>query len=103
MTARRIVGQSWNAGQTCVADYVLVDRSVEPRLVELLRDAVAEMYGADPQGSPDFARIVNDSHFSRLVRLLDAGGYAAVACGGGHDSATLPRPRCSPESTPARR
>jgi aldehyde dehydrogenase (NAD+) len=69
-------------------DYVLVDRSVEPRLVELLRDAVAEMYGADPQGSPDFARIVNDSHFSRLVGLLDAGGYAAVACGGGHDRVT---------------
>jgi aldehyde dehydrogenase (NAD+) len=90
VAARRIAWAKFlNAGQTCVApDYVLVDRSVEPHLVELLRDAVAQMYGVDPQGSPDFARIVNDSHFSRLVGLLDAGGYTAIACGGGHDSAT---------------
>ena len=38
------------------------------------------MYGADPQASRDFARIVNDNHFSRLVGLLDAGGYGTVAC-----------------------
>ena len=66
VAARRIAWAKFlNAGQTCVApDYVLVDRSVEPRLVELLRDAVADMYGADPQASRDFARIVNDNHFS---------------------------------------
>ena len=90
VAARRIAWAKFlNAGQTCVApDYVLVDRSVEPRLVELLRNAVADMYGANPQASHDLARIVNDNHFSRLVGLLDAGGYGTVACGGGHDRAT---------------
>ena len=87
VAARRIAWAKFlNAGQTCVApDYVLVDRSVEPRLVELLCDAVAQMYGADPRSSPDLARIVSDGHFSRLVGLLDAGGYGTLACGGGHD------------------
>ncbi len=90
VAARRIAWAKFlNAGQTCVApDYVLVDRSVEPRLVELLRDAVADMYGPNPQASRDFARIVNDNHLSRLVGLLDAGGYGTVVCGGGHDRAT---------------
>ena len=47
VAARRIAWAKFlNAGQTCVApDYVLVDRSVEPRLVELLRDAVADCTG----------------------------------------------------------
>jgi aldehyde dehydrogenase (NAD+) len=90
VAARRIAWAKFlNAGQTCVApDYVLVDRAVEPRLIELLRDSVAEMYGADPQASADFARIVDDNHFSRLVGLLDAGGYDTIACGGAHDRAT---------------
>jgi aldehyde dehydrogenase (NAD+) len=90
VAARRIAWAKFlNAGQTCVApDYVLVDRLVERRLVDLLRDAVAAMYGADPQASPDFARIVNDRHFARLVGLLDAGGYDTIACGGDHDGAT---------------
>ncbi len=72
--------------------------------MELLRDAVADMYGADPQASRDFARIVNDHHFSRLVGLLDAGGYGTVACGGGHDRATrYVAPTVLPGSIPAPR
>ena len=90
VAARRIAWAKFlNAGQTCVApDYVLVDRKVEAGLLSRLRDAVGQFYGADPRASVDYARIISQAHLSRLTGLLDAGGYATVVCGGGHDRAT---------------
>ena len=75
-----------NAGQTCVApDYVLVHTSVEGALLDELKKVVTEYYGADPQKSPDFARIVNTRHHARLVGLL---GDGEAVVGGQHDAAT---------------
>ncbi|MFN8037510.1 MAG: aldehyde dehydrogenase family protein [Acidimicrobiia bacterium] len=87
VAARRIAwGKFLNAGQTCVApDYVLVDQSIEHRLVDAIRTALDRFYGEDPQSSTDYARIVNDRHFARLEALL-AGGTAAI--GGKTDAAT---------------
>lgn len=84
-TARRIVwGKFWNAGQTCVApDYILAHERVHDELVAAMRAVIEEFYGADPQRSPDYARVVNERHFARLVRLLDGSGQVAV--GGQHD------------------
>ncbi len=87
VAARRIAwGKFLNAGQTCIApDYVLVDRELEDRFVELVRRCVFDFYGQDPKASADFARIVNGSHFERLVGLIDSG---TPAVGGQHDAAT---------------
>jgi aldehyde dehydrogenase (NAD+) len=78
-TARRIAwGKFLNAGQTCIApDYVLVERPVHDELVAALGQSIDEFYGADPQASPDYARIVNDAHFDRLQRLLADGTVVA--------------------------
>ncbi len=43
------------------------------------------MYGPDPLRSPDYARIVNQRHHDRLMRLLEAGGFEATAIGGTGD------------------
>jgi aldehyde dehydrogenase (NAD+) len=77
ITARRIAwGKFVNAGQTCLApDYVLVHRDAEDRLLGALLRSIHDMYGESPSTSPDFARIVSDRHFDRLVALLDAGGF----------------------------
>ncbi|MEM6559590.1 MAG: aldehyde dehydrogenase family protein [Myxococcota bacterium] len=82
---RRLVwGRFLNAGQTCVApDYVLVKRERRDALLESLRKAITEFYGAQPQASPDLARVVNDRHFERLLALLE--GHE-VALGGEHDA-----------------
>jgi acyl-CoA reductase-like NAD-dependent aldehyde dehydrogenase len=87
VTSRRLaLGKFMNAGQTCIApDYVLVEREVHDQLVEQLRARVREFYGDDPQRSTDFARIVNDSHFHRLEKLLHDG---TVAIGGQSDADT---------------
>jgi aldehyde dehydrogenase (NAD+) len=76
VAARRIVwGKTMNAGQVCIApDYVLVDESVEAELLAHMAAAIKEFYGEDPSESPDLARIVNQRHFQRLMRLIDGGG-----------------------------
>ena len=75
VAARRIVwGRFLNAGQICVApDHVYVAASVEARLLDELKRAVATMFGSDPKQSPDFGRIVNPRHAARLQALLDNG------------------------------
>ena len=75
-SARRIMwGKLLNAGQVCVApDYVLVDESVENRLLTHMAEAVKEFLGERPRTSPDFARIVNRRHFQRLLGLIQGGG-----------------------------
>jgi aldehyde dehydrogenase (NAD+) len=75
IAARRITwGKFLNAGQTCVApDYLLVHESREAELLELLAKNLREFYGADPQRSPDLARIVSDAHLDRLAKLLESG------------------------------
>lgn len=74
VTARRIAwGKFMNAGQTCVApDFVLVDRRVFKPLVEALKRAIGAFYGDNSQTSPDYGRIVNRSHFDRLIRCAGA-------------------------------
>ncbi|NBX23061.1 MAG: aldehyde dehydrogenase family protein [Microbacteriaceae bacterium] len=73
--ATRIVwGKFVNAGQTCVApDYVLVTPVARPLLERALTDAVEAMFGSDPEVSPSYARIINDTHFDRLTALLGTG------------------------------
>lgn len=85
VAARRVAwGKFLNAGQTCIApDYVLVAKDLEDRFVEHVRRAIFDFYGPDPVESPDYARIVNDNHYERLVGLLDSG---TPAVGGEHDA-----------------
>jgi aldehyde dehydrogenase (NAD+) len=78
-SARRIAwGKFVNSGQTCIApDYVLVHRSREEELVNLLAKQIRAFYGDDPQKSPDFARVVSEQHVDRLAKLLESGSVAA--------------------------
>jgi aldehyde dehydrogenase (NAD+) len=87
VAAKRIAWAKFlNAGQTCVApDYVLCEEGIEDQLVAAIADAVTTFYGTDPRQSPDYARIVNERHHDRLMKLIDAGGYDATAIGGTGD------------------
>jgi aldehyde dehydrogenase (NAD+) len=87
VAGRRVAwGKFLNAGQTCIApDYVLVMRAVADRFVEHLRRAIFDFYGPDPKASPDYARVVDDRHFQRLIGLLGSG---TIVIGGEQDEAT---------------
>ena len=87
VAARRIAwGKFLNAGQTCIApDYALVHEAIAAPLLDEVRSAVRRFYGSDPRQSPDYGRIVNASHFERLTKLIDGGGYDEVVVGGERD------------------
>ena len=75
IAAKRIAwGKFYNAGQTCVApDYVLVHRDIHEAFVRKLAQTIHAFYGDDPQASPDFARIINERHHRRVMRLMASG------------------------------
>ena len=82
VTARRVAWTKLlNSGQTCVApDYVLVDRTVKDRFVELLKEAIVEMSPAGDGGKA--MPIVSSRHAERLVGLLDGHGGEIIHGGG---------------------
>lgn len=73
LAAKRIVwGKFINAGQTCIApDYLLVAETVKDSLVSLLKAEIQLAFGANPEASPDYGRIVNEKNWRRLVALLE--------------------------------
>ena len=77
--AQRIVWAKFlNAGQTCVApDYLLVSGKIQAALEEHLVVAIATFFGASSEASPDYGRIISDSHYERLVGYLSAGRVVA--------------------------
>ena len=67
-----------NAGQTCVApDYIYVHRSVKASLITHLKDAIQQLYGANPLDNENYTRVVSDKHFMRLEAMLHEGTLVA--------------------------
>ena len=92
VTARRLLwGKGANAGQTCVApDHLLVVPGLREPLLAAIAAEIRNFYGDDPLASPDLARIVNRSHFSRLAALLEgARREGRILLGGGSDPERL--------------
>lgn len=85
--AKRIVwGKFINSGQTCVSpDYLLVDKKVKDKLLELIVQAVASFYGEDPGKSDHFARVISSENVKRLSLLMQQG---TIVTGGNVDAET---------------
>ena len=65
-------GKFLNSGQTCVApDFVYVHEDIEQEFLELLKQTIVKFYGANPEVSEDYSRIINQKHFHRLINLID--------------------------------
>ncbi len=91
--AEKIVyGKFVNNGQTCIApDYLLVHQKVEFGLIDEIRKVINKMFDHDGKGidnSPNYARIVNEKHYFRLVELIDnaASSGAEIPIGGKYKS-----------------
>ncbi len=89
LAAERIVWSKFtNAGQTCIApDYVLVDDAVHDALVNRCAETVERFYGATAdlrRDSADYARLIDDAHWERVVSLLEeaVSSGATMALGG---------------------
>ncbi len=88
LSARRTAfGKLINCGQTCVApDYILVERSVQHQFESLLKEEIVKMVGSSPLSNPEYGKIINIKHFSRIIKLLDE---EKTLLGGKYDASTL--------------
>ena len=87
LAARRIVfGKFLNCGQTCVApDYLCCERSILEPLTAAIKKEIVRQFGEDPLKNPDYGKIINEKHFSRLTGLLQS---SRVQFGGRTDPET---------------
>ena len=87
LAAKRIVwGKFINAGQTCIApDYILIQKDMQSHFVEYLKEEIIKAYGENPSQSPDFARIINNKNWQRLVNMIEP---EKVIFGGQSDAKT---------------
>jgi aldehyde dehydrogenase (NAD+) len=85
--ARRIAwGKFINGGQTCISpDYVLIDKKVKEKFLELISEEIKRFYGNDPQSSDNFSRVISATNADRLACLMTAG---KIIAGGIVDSQT---------------
>ena len=68
--AERIVsGKFFNAGQTCIApDFVALPSTSHDEFLHYAENEIRSCYGTTP--GPDLARIINHTHYQRLLDLL---------------------------------
>jgi len=73
-------GKFFNAGQTCIApDYIMVHRSIKKLLLDKMKSTLERFYTKDPSSTPDFGRVINERHFTRLSSFLN---YGNIVIGG---------------------
>lgn len=70
VAAKRLVwGKFLNGGQTCIApDYLLVEESVKPQLLQLMKEKLDEINYSD--GAEHYTSIINKRNFDRSWDLL---------------------------------
>jgi aldehyde dehydrogenase (NAD+) len=73
LAAKRITwGKFLNAGQTCIApDYILIQEDMKTHFVKHLTSEIKKAYGAIPKNSSDYARIVNEKNWHRLISMIE--------------------------------
>lgn len=72
IAAKRIAfGKFVNAGQTCIApDFIFIHPKVEQAFIQEMQIVLKEFYGAEPEKSPYFARIINEKHYHRIKQYV---------------------------------
>ncbi|KAL4808412.1 Aldehyde/histidinol dehydrogenase [Aspergillus unguis] len=90
LVARRMLwGKLMNAGQVCTSqNYLLVDRTLVPAVVEEFKKAYKEFYPQGAKESPDYSRIVNEASFHRLKGMID-NSQGKILMGGTMDEKEL--------------
>ncbi len=79
-------GKTLNAGQTCVApDFVAVHESKKAEFIEESKKTLHTFFKDDYIIGSNYTQIVNDSHYERLIHLLNTGN---IITGGKTDPET---------------
>ena len=91
MAAKRITwGKFTNAGQTCVApDYVYVEAKSKNKLLKEIIKQTKKLYQNKPLENENYVKIINSSHFNRLLNLINQTDENNIIYGGKSDESTL--------------
>ncbi len=86
--ARRIAwGKFFNAGQSCAApDYLLVQRDIKERFLNILAAEIRKMYGRNPLDDNSISGMPDNEAYQRIVELIAEG---RLICGGDRDPQRL--------------
>ncbi len=64
-------GKYMNAGQVCIApDHLLIEKSIAAEFTTALLSRITTMYGEKPIESKDLGKIVNATHYNRILGLI---------------------------------
>ncbi|GAB7358862.1 hypothetical protein MBLNU230_g4085t1 [Neophaeotheca triangularis] len=90
LAARRLIwAKLLNVGQVCVSqNYILVERSVLPSLVDNIRLALADFQPKGARDESSYGKIVNARNFSRLQEMLSQTS-GKILLGGNSNKETL--------------
>lgn len=69
-------------------DYVFVPKSRLTEFTQAIQKTLHKWYGANPQQSKDYGRIVNERHFDRLIAMLHNRETGQILIGGESDRST---------------
>lgn len=88
LAAKRIVwGKFLNLGQTCVApDYIYCAEGIHDKLIAEIKKQIAKQFGEQPLQNPDYGKMINQKHFTRVSGLIDKN---KVVHGGAANADTL--------------
>ena len=88
LSAKKIVwGKLLNGGQTCIApDYIIAHKDIKNKLIEKIKKYIVNFYGYNPIKSKDYASVINERHFNRILNLIN---YDKVVYGGKSDKKIL--------------
>ncbi|MFT4223644.1 aldehyde dehydrogenase family protein [Dysgonomonas sp.] len=86
VAAKRLVwGKFLNGGQTCIApDYLLVEESVKPELLQLIKEKLDEINYSD--GAEHYTSLINKRSFDRVLGFVDK---SSIYYGGRSNGETL--------------
>jgi len=75
VAARRLASPKFsNCGQMCIApDYILVPTELKDKLIKELIIAIQSFYGAEPEASEHYGKIINDKQWLRITSYLSEG------------------------------
>lgn len=83
-----VSGRFMTCGQVCLApEYVLVDKKVHGKFLEVIKKTVQDFYNSDPKNSGDYSRIINEFHTKRLIDKIENCPKEKLLCGGSYDLA----------------
>lgn len=84
---RLAFGKYLNVGQTCVApDYLLIQKNLKEVFIKYFVAAIKKQYGEKPLENPNYGKIINEKHFSRLLGLISG---EKLILGGQSDAKSL--------------